>query len=31
VNFAVPAAFGDADRLFRRPPFPPPAQRWALT
>jgi hypothetical protein len=31
VNFAVPAAPGDANRLRLRPPFPPPAQRCALT
>jgi len=31
VNLAVFAAFGQADRLNLRPPFPPPAQRWALT
>src|SRR5258708_20919541 len=30
VNLAVPAALGDANRLFRRPPFPPPVQRCAL-
>src|SRR4030081_1617987 len=30
-NFAVAPALGDANRLFRRPPFPPPAQRCALT
>ena len=27
MNFAVPAAFGDADRLRLGPPFPPLAQR----
>jgi hypothetical protein len=27
MDFAVPAAFGDADRLRLGPPFPPPAQR----
>ena len=31
VNFAVVAAFGDADRLRLGPPFPPPAQRWVFT
>src|SRR5271165_5642554 len=31
VNLAVAPALGDANRLFRRPPFPPPAQRCALT
>jgi hypothetical protein len=31
MNLAVPAALGDANRLFRGPPFPPPAQRCALT
>src|SRR5215467_7522611 len=31
MNLAVPAALGDPDRLLRRPPFPPPAQRCALT
>src|SRR5258708_36917753 len=30
VNLAIPAALGDANRLFRRPPLPPPAQRCAL-
>ena len=30
MKLAVPAAPGDANRLFRGPPFPPPAQRWAL-
>src|SRR5258708_11221369 len=30
VNLAVPAALGDANRLFRRPPLPPPVQRCAL-
>src|SRR6266700_2152423 len=30
VNLAVAPALGDANRLFRRPPFPPPAQRCAL-
>src|SRR5215468_12614220 len=30
-DLTVPAALGDADRLFRRPPFPPPAQRCAFT
>ena len=29
VNLAVAPALGDANRLFRRPPFPPPAQRCA--
>src|SRR5579872_6690878 len=31
VNLAVAPALGYANRLFRRPPFPPPAQRCALT
>src|SRR6478736_2122494 len=31
VNLAVAPALSDANRLFRRPPFPPPAQRCALT
>src|SRR4029077_1554001 len=31
MKLAVPAALGDTDRLFRGPPFPPPAQRCALT
>src|SRR5262250_857673 len=31
MKFAVPPALGDTDRLFRRPPFPPPAHRCALT
>jgi hypothetical protein len=31
TNLAVAAALGDPDRLFRGPPFPPPAQRCALT
>ena len=31
MNLAVPAALRDANRLFRGPPFPPPAQRCALT
>jgi hypothetical protein len=31
MKLAVPPALGDTDCLFRRPPFPPPAQRCALT
>jgi hypothetical protein len=31
MDLAVPTTPRDADRLFRRPPFPPPAQRCALT
>ena len=30
-NGRLPAALGDANRLFRGPPFPPPAQRCAFT
>ena len=31
VDLSVTAAFGAANRLSRSPPFPPPAQRCALT
>jgi hypothetical protein len=31
MNLGVPATPRDADRLFGRPPLPPPAQRCALT
>ena len=31
VNLGVTASFGAANGLSRGPPFPPPAQRWALT
>src|SRR5215475_11312731 len=30
MKLGVPATLGDTDRLFRGPPFPPPAERCAL-